>query len=387
MKSLAIALANLRRSLRQRLVVAQILLVPLMLILILGIAFGGSSKPAVGLVAAKPGPLAQTLRDALRDADGVRVVTVASEADLVRKVEHGELEAGVVIPAGYDTELGAGRDVTLRYSARSGASGQRIKSIVGAIVDRQAARLRAARLVSSERSAPLGDGVRTADAVAAEISQVSVEERTVGTASGISQEGRFDSSAYTQLLLFLFVTSLTSAVALVETRKLGLSRRMLTTPTTAWTVITGEALGRLALAVVQGLVIMLASALIFDVDWGDPLGAAALLVAFGLVGAGAGMLLGTLARTTQVASAIGTLLGLGLAALGGTMMPLEFFSPTMRIVAHVTTPHAWAIDGFITLIRHGGNITDIGRPLGVLLAAAAVLLGLASLRMHRSVAQ
>ena len=30
-----------------------------------------------------------------------------------------------------------------------------------------------------------------------------------------------------------------------------------------------------------------------------------------------------------------------LAALGGSMMPLEFFSPTMLTVAHFT-PHAWA---------------------------------------------
>jgi ABC-2 type transport system permease protein len=32
--------------------------------------------------------------------------------------------------------------------------------------------------------------------------------------------------------LFLFLTALTGAVALIETRRLGLSRRMLATPTT-----------------------------------------------------------------------------------------------------------------------------------------------------------
>jgi ABC-2 type transport system permease protein len=109
------------------------------------------------------------------------------------------------------------------------------------------------------------------------------------------------------------------------------------------------------------------------------------MVAFALVASGAGMLLGAFARTSQVATAVGLLLGLGLAALGGSMMPLEFFSPTMRTVAHAVTPHAWAIDGFTTLIRDGGGVGDILPELGVLLGLAAVLVGLASRRLRRSV--
>jgi ABC-2 type transport system permease protein len=66
------------------------------------------------------------------------------------------------------------------------------------------------------------------------------------------------------------------------------------------------------------------------------------------------------------------MLGLGLAALGGSMVPLEIFSPTMRTVAHIT-PHAWANDGFAELVRHGGNVLDIAPQLGVLLGYAAVL--------------
>jgi ABC-2 type transport system permease protein len=129
---------------------------------------------------------------------------------------------------------------------------------------------------------------------------------------------------------------------------------------------------------------MVGSAALFGVDWGDPLGAAALATEFGLVATGAGLLMGAVARTTEQATAVGLLAGLGMAALGGTMMPLEFFSPTMRLIAH-GTPHAWAVDGFTELVRRGGGLGDIMLPLAVLLGGAVVLLALASWRLRRSI--
>jgi ABC-2 type transport system permease protein len=66
------------------------------------------------------------------------------------------------------------------------------------------------------------------------------------------------------------------------------------------------------------------------------------------------------------------------------MVPIEFFSPTMRTVAHIT-PHAWAIDGYAELIRRDGGIVDILPELGILLAYAAVLLGLASWRLRGTI--
>jgi hypothetical protein len=53
---------------------------------------------------------------------------------------------------------------------------------------------------------------------------------------------------------------------------------------------------------------------------------AALLVAFGLVVSGAAMLLGSTLRAGQQAGGLGIFLALGLGSLGGSMMPLEFFS-------------------------------------------------------------
>jgi ABC-2 type transport system permease protein len=63
------------------------------------------------------------------------------------------------------------------------------------------------------------------------------------------------------------------------------------------------------------------------------------------------------------------------------MVPLEIFTPSMRTIAHAT-PHAWANDAFAELVRHGGTIADILPQLGVLLAFAVALLGLAAWRLR-----
>jgi ABC-2 type transport system permease protein len=57
------------------------------------------------------------------------------------------------------------------------------------------------------------------------------------------------------------------------------------------------------------------------------------ILSFCLVGTGVAMLVGTLCSAEQQAQPIAFLLGLGLAALGGSMAPLEVFPPTARTIA------------------------------------------------------
>jgi ABC-2 type transport system permease protein len=175
---------------------------------------------------------------------------------------------------------------------------------------------------------------------------------------------------------------MTGSVALIESRRLGVSRRMLATPTSPATVIAGETLGRVLISCVQALVIILGSALLFGVNWGAPAGVAAVVVLFALVASGAGIFVGTLFRNEQQAIGVSLLLGLGLGALGGCMVPLEVFSPVMRRVAHAT-PQAWGNDAFARLVGHGASIAGILPQLGVLAAYAAVLLTLAAWRLRR----
>ena len=120
-------------------------------------------------------------------------------------------------------------------------------------------------------------------------------------------------------------------------------------------------LGAFAVALVQGVYIMLGTMLMFGVRWGDPFSAILIVVAFGLVGSGAAMLMGALFSIDQQAAPVGVFLGLGTAALGGCMLPLyvmELFAPGVWTAAHVT-PHAWALEAFEALVRDDGGIGDV----------------------------
>lgn len=383
MKALWIAVANLRRMFRVRTNIFFVFVFPMVLILVLGATFGGSSSPRLGVVAKGSGPLGAALVQRLEKTPQLRVVAVSSPAALLTQVERGNLAAGLVIPHGYDTKVRAGHAMTLRYMARPDQSSQQLGETVRGAVSQQAALLGAARFAVSERSAPsFGAGLAEATRISPSVLPISVTETTAGRALFSKSLGQFDEGAWTELLLFLFLIALTGAVALIETRRLGLSRRMLATPTSPGTVIAGETLGRVLIGVIQAVVIILGSALLFGVNWGQPIGVAAVVILFALVGAGAGIFLGTLFRNEQQAVGVSLLLGLGLGALGGCMIPLEVFSPTMKRVAHIT-PQAWGNDAFAKLVGHGASFAGILPQLGVLAGYAAVLLGLATWRLRR----
>lgn len=220
-----------------------------------------------------------------------------------------------------------------------------------------------------------------ARSLAPSIPEIDVEVMTVGEALFPPSMGRFDLGAPRQLVLFTFLTALAGSAALILSRQLGISERMLSTPTLVNPIVVGESAGRFAVAFVQGLYIMVLTWIIFGVDWGDPVGAFLILTLFSAVGAGAGLLMGSVLDNDQQAAGIGVVASLGLAALGGAMMPLELFSPTLKTVAHAT-PHAWALDGFAELVRRDGDTMDILPELGVLATYAAVLLGLAAWRLR-----
>lgn len=97
------------------------------------------------------------------------------------------------------------------------------------------------------------------------------------------------------------------------------------------------------------------------------------------------MLMGALFENDQQAGGLGVLFGLGLAALGGCMVPLiiyEFFAPTLFKIAHIT-PHAWGLEAFDALVIDKGTVVDTVPFLAILLGYAAVFYLVAIWRLRR----
>ncbi len=346
MKILAIVGVTVRRLARDRIALFFVVLLPVVIILVIGITFGdaGPGRLPVGVVDQGAGPLGAELRADL-DRSPALDPRAYDDLDALRKaVRRGVVAAGLVLPAGYDRALRAGRaaEVTL-------------------VVDQTLARARSS---------------------AASAQQVQVEATTLGGREEALPDG-FNYTAPANLVLFVFITSLTAAAALIEDRRLGVTRRMLATPTTTTTIVLGETIGRFAIALLQGLIVFVVGWLVFGVDWGDPPAALLLVVVFSLVGTGVGVLVGSLLRTADQATSIGPPVGIALGMLGGCMWPLAIVPEPMRVVGHLF-PHAWAMDAFIDLISRGAGLAGIVRQLAVLAAFAAALLALATWRLRRT---
>ncbi|MFI0349428.1 ABC transporter permease [Actinomadura sp. 9N407] len=383
MKPLVIAGTELRLLLRDRSSLFFLFLLPMGLILVIGAAAGGSYEPRLGVVDQDRGALSAALIRDLGTIGNVRVERIDDEARLRTAVERGEVQAGVVIPERYDVLLRAGGRVDVGLLARQDQDGRQLGPAVRSAVGRQGERLRAARFAANETGVPFDQGLATTDRIAPALPGVAVRTVTAGEDPFPETLGRFDMEAAGQLLLFVFLTSLTGSVVLIEGRRLGVTRRMLATPTPVRTILFGEALSRMGIAMTQGVFIMVGSALLFGVGWGDLPSAILVLLMFCLVGSGAAMVTGAVLRTEQQAGGIGVLLGLGLAALGGSMVPLEVFSPVMTAIAHVT-PHAWGNDALTELIRNGGGLRDVLPELAVLAGYALVLFSAGTYLLRRS---
>ncbi len=382
MKVAVIAMTNVRRMLRERSNIFFVFVLPLAIILLIGAQFGGSFEPAVGYHSADDDVIARSIITALGSTDGLDLVSYSSSDDLLKAVERGQVQAGIFLPAGIGASARAGETVDIGFLARPDGFGAQLQSTVGAAVSEVMTPVAAAHFAATQTGGDFDQALALATDYVRSLNTVRVETSAVGEALFPSTLGRFDLGAAQQLVLFVFLTALTGSSALILTRQLGISRRMLSTPTAVGTIVVGEGTGRWATAMVQGLYIAVATLILFRVNWGDPLAAFLVLVAFSAVGAGTGILMGSLFSNDQQAAGVGIVLSLGLAALGGSMVPAELFSPMLQRVAHLT-PHAWALDAFAELVRRGGTVADILPELGVLALYAAALFVVASFRLRR----
>lgn len=387
--SLAIAGVALRRLLRDRSNVFFVLIFPLLLILLIGAQFGGGQTAlTLAVTAEDAGPLGDDLLAALGEVDDVTVDVYDSGEAVVDAVSRGDATGGLVVPAGYDEALRTGPGgVVLAFVGRPGTLSPALQSVVVPVVGDQNRRVTLADLVVLvDDDVSYEQALAQADAAIGVSPEIATAREELGSdelAEAFSGLGQFDLGAVQQLNLFVFLSSLTNAAALLQSREYGVTRRLLAHPVTSGQILRGEALGRLGVALVQGIYIMVGTLLLFGVDWGSPVAAVAILTTFAAVSAGAGLLLGAVARNQAQAGALGVGLSIAIAAIGGSMVPVEVMPEGMRAVARAT-PHYWSYEAFAEVVRRGGTVLDVLPELGVLALQAVVLFAIAAPLLRRT---
>ncbi|WP_431473363.1 ABC transporter permease [Ornithinimicrobium sp. W1665] len=393
----AIAVHELKRFLADRFNLFFVFVLPMILVVVLGLQATSQAASSVGVVDGAEGSevatLAAVIVDQL-DAAGLEATAYPDEEELGDAVTEGALDvADVVVRSAAPAEL--------EMVAPGEAAPPGLDQLVRGAVDAAFVELGRRQLLTEAVDGAASDG-SSADASSADASStaevVAALERAeaqrdpvtvdVRSADPVMQEfasmGRFDIGAGGQLLLFVFLNTLTAASATIQARRSGALRRVMAAPVNARQVVAGQALGRFVVAAFQGIyIIMAASSLLFGVDWGNIVVVSVVVAVFGLVAAGVAMLIGVLMDSEGVASGVAVGAGLILAAVGGSMVPLEFFPDTMRRFAYLT-PHAWGYEAIAEVQRRGGGLVDVLPQIGVLAGMAAVVLALGTWALRRS---
>ncbi len=389
MRSLAIAGNSLRRFFRDRTALFFTVALPIVLIIVVGNATSQFDDEAasVGIVDHSNGPLARQLVAALGEHDRIALERYEDRLTLAKDVRRGRVPAGITIPAGYDAALLAGDpvDVELVLDQTRGSPAA-IRSLISEVIADEGGVLQAAAFASERADVSMPAALERAERSRGQVSGVAVGVRTetIGEADEDTELAPgIGYQAPSNLILFVFITSLAGSALLIQSRQLRVLQRMYATPTDARTILFGEGLARFGIAAFQAILIFLVGRFVFDVDWGDPVGAAALVVVFVLLGTAFGMLFGTVFSTPEQAGSIGAMSGIAMGMLGGCMWPLEIVPAPMRMFGHIF-PHAWAMDAWTELIGGGGSLGDIGTELAVLVGFAVVIFPVAIWRLRRA---
>lgn len=378
---LAIAVVELRRFLRDRSNIFFVFIFPLLLVLVLGLQYGESATQTRVAVSGGDTALRQAVVSELEEGDAEVTITDAEAAR--EQLARGRTDVGLFISAAAAADFGAGDDVTLDVvtgnQAGSQGATQQVRSAVQT-VSTEAGQLAALTGAGVDEDQGRSALAAARDSVAGpDVEVVDVDE----VAQEFSGVGQFDVGAAQQMLLFVFLVSLAGSATLIQARRLGVMSRTLAAPVSTAQAIAGQAVGRFVVALAQGAYIMAGTVVLFGVDWGNLWLSVLVLAVFCVVAAAAAMVIGSVMDNDSAASGVGVGAGLVLAALGGSMMPLEFFPDTLRTVSKFI-PHAWGYEAFAQIQRHDAGLVDILPSLGVLAGMAAVLLLAGSWLLRRS---
>jgi ABC-2 type transport system permease protein len=137
MKTLAIAANSIRRLFRDRSNIFFVFILPMVLILVLGLVFGSGFQSRVAVVVPVDDDRASELLDEIASSTAFETVESTDQDDARKRLRRNEVDAVIVVPAGYDEELDAGGNVEIGYFATASSGGLDVQAVVEAVVVEQ----------------------------------------------------------------------------------------------------------------------------------------------------------------------------------------------------------------------------------------------------------
>ena len=392
---------------------------PLVLSAIIGSAFGGflnSNDPVpfdaipVLLINQDDGEMGQQFADILTSdalGDLLVVTEMADETAARDQVQRGEARAAIVIPDGF-SEAVSGDSETAESSALvqfyADPSATITPNIVRGVVTQIVNGFNSAAISSEVTVAQLTAEAATLGPALADLGTVMEDEMAnrfsegqptvitlndvpVGETEETADISPFAFFAPSMGILFLMFSMMDGTRSILEEEQEGTLSRLISTPTSHLEIILGKIGGVFLTGGLQFVVFVAASALIFQLDWGNSLlGLAMLTLAVVLSLTSLGALIAAFARNPSQAGILGTVVTLVFAALGGTFVPAQNFPPFLQELSKITVTR-WALDGFTDLTIYGLGAADVVLETAVLTGLSLLFVALALWQFQRRLAK
>ncbi|MBW4437993.1 MAG: ABC transporter permease [Pleurocapsa minor GSE-CHR-MK-17-07R] len=208
---------------------------------------------------------------------------------------------------------------------------------------------------------------------------IAIDQQTIsGEQAGFNALAFFGSA---QALFFMMFSAMGSAASMLEEQRDGTLPRMLVTPTPRSHILLGKMLGTFVVCAVQVFLLMIALTAVgtllngsLQLIWGSNFLVIALVIlAVALAATGIGSVVTGIARTSEQANIIGSVISMLFGLLGGAFFPVAVLGP-LAILSRFTVNY-WGVDAFDQLAQ-GGGLAGVLPNIGVLVAAGIVLFGL-----------
>lgn len=343
---LALTVANIRSYVRDRAALFWTLAFPLIFIFMFGFIFqeGGESRLTLGWVDEDGSPHAIQLRQAFAGQEGTEIVDATRDAALARMRE-GEVDAVIVVPAGYGEAIAAGQ---------SGAS----------------AATEVVVYTDPSRSNLVASVYQSVQAVLGVVNLGGRPPLVVPQPETLQTENLNFISYFVPSMLGLSVmqVGIFAAIPLVADREKLILKRLAATPLRRWQLVGSNVLMRLLIALVQAVIIVGVGITFFGVEIAGSLPLAVLFIVLGAMAFLAlGYVIASFARTEDSANGMTSVVQFPMMFLSGTFFPLESMPDLLQGIARVI-PLTYLSDALRQVMVGGA-------PFAPLWVCAAVLAG------------
>lgn len=370
---------------------------PIILTAILGTALSGVMsetslpKTTVGVVQPDDDQIGTIfVKEVLKGKDLKKLVTV-KKVDSQKKLEallrDEKVDAGIVIPKNWSGNLQDGRlkQVKLLTDPGKELNGSIAETVLQTFVNRvetTSSSMKTVMADSAQTLSPIGMQ-NLASELTSSLNQLAkknqnyVQEGSIGK----KQVSGMQYYAAAMAAMFLLFNVPNGAKSIIDERDTETLSRLMSTPTSKLTILTGKFLGNLYFVLAQFTIFLAVTTLLFKVNWGENLFQTILIgFSYSIAVSGLAMLFAAVIKNLKTADTVG---GLGVqifSILGGSMIPLTIFPKSMQTVANIA-PNKWALSSFIDIMA-GTTWNALFTPLIVLLLIGIISITLGTWRLQ-----